>query len=30
MDNKDRLIKGAKILGLGLWGMAVIATCAAV
>lgn len=30
MDNKDRLIKGAKVLGLAIWGMAVIATCAAV
>ena len=30
MNNKDNLIKGAKVLGLIVWGMAVIATCAAV
>lgn len=30
MDNKDGLIKGVKVLGLVIWGMAVIATCAAV
>ena len=30
MTNKDRLIAGGKMLGLFLWGMAVIMTCAAV